>query len=61
MIRQSDKYRLGLIISTERAVLFLQIINPEISDAGTYTCYAENVVGSDNSSAILTVNGKIYI
>ena len=35
----------------------LRIINPVSSDAGTYTCHAENVVGSDNSSGLLTVNG----
>ena len=39
----------------------LTIFNPVFSDAGTYTCYAENVVGSDISSGILTVNGKIHI
>ena len=36
----------------------LMIINLVSSDAGRYTCYAENVVGSDNSSGILTVNGN---
>ena len=40
----------------------LTIINPVSSDAGIYTCHVENVVGSDNSSGILTViDGKIHI
>ena len=36
----------------------LSIINAESSDVGTYTCEAENIIGTDQSSAILTVNGK---
>ena len=60
MITESDKYSIysGRVIG--RAESSLQINNPETSDAGTYTCHAENVVGSDNSSGILTVNGKIH-
>ena len=61
MIITTDKYTIsaaGVSGSVESSV---QIINPETSDAGTYTCHAENIVGSDNSSGILTVNGKIHI
>ena len=36
----------------------LDIVNVESSDAGTYTCNATNVVSSDTSSGVLTVNGK---
>ena len=36
----------------------LVIINAESSDVGTYTCEAENIIGIDRSSGILTVNGK---
>ena len=36
----------------------LVIINAESSDVGTYTCEAENIIGIDQSSGILTVNGK---
>ena len=35
----------------------LTIMNVESSDAGTYTCNATNVVSSDTSSGVLTVNG----
>ena len=31
----------------------------ESSDVGTYTCNATNVVSSDTSSGVLTVNGKL--
>ena len=37
----------------------LNIRNVESSDAGTYTCNATNVVSSDTSSGILTVNGEL--
>ena len=36
----------------------LQIVNVESSDVGTYTCNATNVVSSDSSSGVLTVNGE---
>ena len=39
----------------------LQIVNVESSDVGTYTCNATNVVSSDTSSGVLTVNGKFLI
>ena len=36
----------------------LTIFNAQSSDAGTYTCHADNVFGSDRSSGVLTVNGN---
>ena len=60
MINTSDKYDISAGIPG-RVESSLTIINPETSDAGTYTCHAENVIGSDNSSGILTVNGNITI
>ena len=36
----------------------LSIINVESSDVGAYTCEAENIIGTDQSSAILSVNGE---
>ena len=36
----------------------LTIMNVESSDVGTYTCNATNVLSSDTSSGILTVNGE---
>ena len=60
MINQSDKYIMHAAGVPGKVESSLTIINPVSSDAGTYTCHAENVVGSDNSSGILTVNGKIH-
>ena len=37
----------------------LTILNVQSSDVGTYTCHAENIVGIDESSGILTVNSKL--
>ena len=37
----------------------LTIMNVESSDVGTYTCNATNVVSSDTSSGVLTVNGEL--
>ena len=36
----------------------LNIINAESSDVGTYTCEATNIIGIDNTSWVLSVNGK---
>ena len=38
----------------------LTIMNVQSSDVGTYTCNATNVVSSDISSGVLTVNGKMH-
>ena len=39
----------------------LTIMSVQSSDVGTYTCNATNVVSSDNSSGVLTVNGESKI
>jgi len=39
----------------------LTIMNIESSDVGTYTCNATNVVSSDISSGVLTVNGELLL
>ena len=39
----------------------LDIVNVESSDVGTYTCNATNVVSSNTSSGVLTVNGEFNI
>ena len=39
----------------------LNIMNVQSSDVGTYTCNATNVVSSDTSSGVLTVNGELLL
>ena len=46
-------------ISTTTITNILNIMNVQSSDVGTYTCNATNVVSSDTSSGILTVNGEL--
>ena len=45
-------------INTTAINSILTIMSVELSDAGTYTCNATNVVSSDTSSGVLTVNGE---
>ena len=58
LINPSTKYFLFASSVPGSSTSLLIIINPVSSDAGAYTCYAENVLGNDNSSGILTVNGN---
>ena len=37
----------------------LSVLNVQSSDVGTYTCNATNVVSTDTSSGVLTVNGEL--
>ena len=46
------------VISTVPGQSTLRINNVQSSDVGTYTCNATNVVSSDTTSGILTVNGE---
>ena len=50
---------MSLNITTIRNVL--TIMNVQSSDVGTYTCNATNVVSSDTSSGVLTVNGELLL
>ena len=61
MIITTDKYNISAAGVSGRVKSSLTIINPGTADAGTYTCHTKNVVGSENSSRILTVNGKLCI
>ena len=46
-------------IPTTTNIDILTIMSVQSSDAGTYTCNATNVVSSDTSSGVLTVNGEL--
>ena len=39
----------------------ITIMNIQSSDVGTYTCNAINVVSTDTSSGVLTVNGEFLL
>ena len=46
-------------VNTTTINSILTIMSVESSDVGTYTCNATNVVSSDTSSGVLTVNGYL--
>ena len=47
------------LVNTTTTNSRLTIMSVESSDVGTYTCNATNVVSSDTSSGVLTVNGEL--
>jgi len=55
------KYRIIPRMFTNAIEATLLIMSVESSDVGAYTCNATNVVSSDTSSGILTVNGEFQI
>ena len=52
-----DKYYISQSSINITITTTLTIMSVDSSDAGTYTCNATNVVSTDISSGILTVNG----
>ena len=52
------KYRITHRLQQTFTQGILNVMDLESSDVGTYTCNATNVVSSDTSSGILTVNGE---
>ena len=46
-------------VNTTTINSILTIMSVQSSDVGTYTCNATNVVSSDTSSGVLTVNGEL--
>ena len=57
-VSNSSNYIISNSVNGTIVVSSLTIINAQSSDVGTYTCHAENIIGNDRSSAVLTVNGK---
>ena len=63
MINVSDTSKYNIISNTTQEAIVtssLTISNAKSSDVGIYTCQVENIIGIDQSSGILTVNGKFY-
>ena len=60
MINVSDTSKYNISSSVNGTVIMssLLILNARSFDVGRYTCYAENIIGIDASSGILTINGK---
>ena len=53
------KYTISVVpLNINTIVNTLTIMNVELSDVGTYTCNATNVISSDTSSGVLSINGE---
>ena len=60
MINVSDEseYRVSSSMNDIFIASYLTIMNAQSYDVGIYTCEAENFIGNDSSSGVLTINGK---
>ena len=60
MINVSDATKYNVTDTLNETVItsLFTIISTQSSDVGTYTCFAENIIGSDQRFAVLTLNGK---
>ena len=56
-VSNTSKYNVTSSIYGTMITSIITIMNTQSSDAGIYTCEAENIIDSDSSSGILTVNG----
>ena len=57
-VSNASKYIISNSSNGTMVISLLTIMNTQSSDVGRYTCVAENIIGSDQNSGILTVNGK---
>ena len=60
-LNNTAKYKITSLQFPTNINAVLRISNVESSDVGTYTCNAANVVSTDTSSGVLTVNGKLFL
>ena len=57
-VSNASKYNVSNTLRETTVTSLLTITNANSFDVGTYTCQAENIIGIDQSSGVLTVNGK---
>ena len=55
----ANKYNISNSVNGTVMTSSLMIMNSQSSDAGVYTCEAENFIRTVTTSGILTVNGKL--
>ena len=57
-LSESSKYSSSSMYLNESVIeSTLNVMNVGLSDVGTYTCEAKNIIGSNLTSGVLTVNG----
>ena len=62
LLANGTEYMISIMsLNTTTISSILTIMNVQSSDVGTYTCNATNVVSSDTSSGVLTVNGELLL
>ena len=57
IVSDASKYNVSNSLNGIVIKSLLTIVSAQSSDVGKYTCQAENIIGTDRSSGILTVNG----
>ena len=57
-VSNTSKYNVSNTLRETTVTSSLTITNANSCDVGTYTCQAKNIIGIDQSSGVLTVNGK---
>ena len=57
-VSNTTKYNVTSSINGTVITSIITIMNTQSSDAGIYTCEAENFLGTSRSSGILTINGQ---
>ena len=58
LVSDASKYSISNSLNGTVIKSLLTIVSAQSSDVGKYTCHAENIIGADRSSGILTVNSK---
>ena len=61
LVSDANKYSISNSLNDTVIKSLLTIVSAQSSDVGKYTCSAENIIGTDRSSGILTVNGKFCL
>ena len=57
----TSKYMFTLTQLETSVMNIMTIMSVQSSDVGTYTCNATNVISTDTSSGVLTVNGEFLL
>ena len=58
-VSNSSNYNVSNSLNGTKVTSTFTNVNVQSSNVGTYTCLAENIIGSGKSSGVLTVNGNI--
>ena len=57
-VSNESKYNVSSSMNDIVITSYLTIMNAQSYDVGIYTCEAENFIGNNSSSGVLTINGE---